>query len=112
MSENFTFFPSIESTEVPNLNSIPLLASCFLSSPDVLLSKPGKISLSNSTTVTSDSKSFNKLANSHPIAPAPIMHTFLGGCSQFRAVSDVITNSSSTSILGIERGLEPVAKTM
>ena len=101
-----------ESTDVPSLKFTPLFESCFLSSPDVLLSKPGNISLASSTTVTSDPKSFSKLANSHPIAPAPITHTLFGGCSQFKAESDVITYSLSISILGIDLGFEPVAKSI
>ena len=91
---------------------IPLFESCFLSSPDVLLSKPGKISFASSTTVTSDPKSFSRLANSHPIAPAPITQTLLGGFSQFKAESDVITYSLSISILGIDLGFDPVAKSI
>ena len=87
----------------------PLFESCFLNSPEVLLSKSGKISLANSTTTTSESKSFKRLANSHPMAPAPITHTLFCGVSQFNAVSDVITNSLSISILGSDLGFEPVA---
>ena len=109
-SEKLTVLSSIPSIDVFSLNSTPRLVSCFLSSPDVLLSKPGSISLANSTTVTSDSRSFNRLANSQPIAPAPTIQTFFGGSSQFNAVSDVIMKSSSGSIFGRFLGLDPVAR--
>ena len=111
-SEKLTTLLLIFVTDVDNLKSTPLEDNCFLSSPDVLLSNPGKISLSSSTTVTSEPKSFNKLANSQPIAPAPITQTFFGGSSQLSAVSDVITNSPSTFMFGISLGFDPVAKRM
>ena len=111
-SEKLTFLSVIDSTDVLNLKFTPLLDSCFLNSPDVLLSKPGNISLASSTTTTSESKSFKRLANSQPIAPAPITQTFFGGFSQFNAVSEVIVNSSSISILGRDLGFEPVARSI
>ena len=52
-SEKLTFLSVIDSTDVLNLKFTPLLDSCFLNSPDVLLSKPGNISLASSTTTVS-----------------------------------------------------------
>ena len=43
-SEKTTFESFISLTEEESLKSTPRLESCFLSSPDVLLSKPGSIS--------------------------------------------------------------------
>ena len=86
--------------EVFNLKFTPLFVNCFLNSADVLLSKPGRISSSNSTTVTSESRSISKLANSHQIAPAPTIQTFFGGSSQFNAVSEFIMKLLSNSKLG------------
>ena len=110
LSEKLTCLSSIFSIEVFNLNSTPRFESCFLNSPDVLLSNPGRISLAISTTVTSEPRSLSKLANSQPIAPAPTIQTLLGGSSQLRAVSDVTIKFSSILISGSSLGLEPVAR--
>ena len=80
-SEKTNSLLSTLSIEVFNLKFTPLFVNCFLNSADVLLSKPGRISSSSSTTVTSESRSTSKLANSHPIAPAPTIQTFFGGSS-------------------------------
>ena len=117
---NFSFSPSEKETslsltssiEVPILNVTPLLVSCFLNSPEVLLSRPGRISFSSSTTVTFEPRSINMLANSQPIAPAPTIQTFFGGSSQFKAVSEFIMKSLSNFKLGSSLGLEPVARSM
>ena len=116
----FSFSPSekrtslfiTESIEVPILKETPLLVSCFLNSPEVLLSSPGSISFSSSTTVTFEPRSVRALANSQPIAPAPTIQTFFGGFSQLRAESELMIKSLSNCKLGNSLGLLPVARSI
>ncbi len=112
LSEKLTSFPLTESIDVPILKVTPRFVNCFLNSPEVLLSRPGRISFSSSTTVTVDPRSISRLANSQPMAPAPTTHTFAGGFSQLRAVSELIMNLLSYFKLGNSLGLEPVANNM
>ena len=62
--------------------------------------------------MVSEPNLFQMLANSRPATPAPIMASFLGMVSKFKAAIVSIIYLLSIGMHGKEIGMEPVAKMM
>jgi hypothetical protein len=89
---------------------IPFFLKARAASFETSSSSSGAIRGSASRTVTSAPNARYTVANSKPMAPAPMITTDEGSRSRTSASSLVMT-WSETSILGSSRGREPVART-